>query len=193
MSDAPAPTLAAKPTLLGGRVLLRPVRREDAAGLVELLTAPEVRRLTGTHGEVRPGVLERAREWYSSRAEEDDRLVLAIVDRAGGSYVGEIALENLDTANRSCTLRVALVGPRVFGLGYGREAVGLVVTYAFEEAGLHRVELEVLDTNPRARHVYETLGFAHEGTRREAVAWDGEWIDMHWMAALATTWRLKAR
>jgi RimJ/RimL family protein N-acetyltransferase len=73
-------------------VLLRPVTREDAPGLVELLHDPEVRRLTGAHGPVRPGALERAEDWYSSRADADDRLYLAIVDQATGEFVGEVVL-----------------------------------------------------------------------------------------------------
>jgi RimJ/RimL family protein N-acetyltransferase len=54
--------------------------------------------------------------------------------------------------------------------------------------GLHRVSLEVFDFNPRARHVYEKVGFRHEGTGREALLFDGEWIDVHYMAVLSGEW-----
>jgi RimJ/RimL family protein N-acetyltransferase len=54
--------------------------------------------------------------------------------------------------------------------------------------GLHRVELQVYDFNPRARHVYGKLGFAHEGTMRDALRWDGQWVDCHLMAMLASDW-----
>ena len=43
-------------------------------------------------------------------------------------------------------------------------------------------ELEVYDFNPRARHVYEKAGFVHEGTKRDALQWDGNGLT-------ATAWR----
>jgi RimJ/RimL family protein N-acetyltransferase len=62
------------------------------------------------------------------------------------------------------------------------------VGHAFDVVGVHRVELEVYTFNPRARHVYEKIGFVHEGTKREALYWDGQWIDAHTMAVLAYEW-----
>ena len=175
-----------KPRLVGPLVELRPVTVADAPGLVELLHDPEVRRLTGTPGRPRPGALRRAEEWYGSAAAADDRLDLAIVERAGGTYVGEVALSELDGPNRSCSFRIALVGPRAFGRGYGTEATRLVLGHAFGPAGLHRVELEVYATNPRARHVYERTGFRYEGTKRDALCWEGGWVDAHRLAILAS-------
>jgi RimJ/RimL family protein N-acetyltransferase len=185
---SPALSFAAKPTLVGKRVLLRPVTAADAPGLVELLNEPEVRRLTGTHGQVRPGALERAEQWYSSRAAEDDRLDLAVVEQATGEYVGEVVLNELHADNRSCSFRIALVGPRAFGRGYGTEATRLILAHAFETVGVHRVELEVFAFNPRARHVYEQVGFVHEGTKRQALHWQGAWVDAQILAVLADDW-----
>jgi RimJ/RimL family protein N-acetyltransferase len=181
-----------KPRIVGHVVELRPVTVADAPGLVELLHAPEVRRLTGTPGWPRPGALERAEEWYATSAAAEDRLDLAIVERAGGTYVGEVALSDLDAHNRSCSFRIALVGPRAFGRGYGTEGTRLVLGHAFGAVGLHRVELEVYATNPRARHVYEQVGFTYEGTRRDALSWDGGWVDAHRYAMLAGEWERRS-
>jgi RimJ/RimL family protein N-acetyltransferase len=58
---------------------------------------------------------------------------------------------------------------------------------------VHRVELEVHAFNPRARHVYEKAGFVREGTKRQALLWDGEWVDTHLMAMLAPDWEASRR
>jgi len=179
-----------KPTLAGDRVVLRPVQGADAPGLVELLREPEVRRLTGSHGQVRPGVLERAELLYESRAAHDDELWLAVTDKHTGSYAGEVVLQELDADNRSCSFRIALAGPKVFGRGYGTEATRLILAHAFETVGLHRVSLEVFAFNPRARHVYEAVGFVREGTQRQALHWQGEWFDADTMAVLAGEWAI---
>lgn len=185
-------SFAAKPTLVGERVLLRPVGTADVPGLVEMLQDTESTRLTGSHAD--PDIdLERAANWYATRGDHDDRLDLAVVERAGGGYVGEVVLNELDTGNRSCGFRICLIGPRVFGRGFGTEATRLILAHAFETVGVNRVELEVYAFNPRARHVYETVGFVHEGTKRQALRWDGEWVDAHLMGMLATDWERRSQ
>jgi RimJ/RimL family protein N-acetyltransferase len=186
-------TLAAKPTLTGDLVLLRPVTGADAPGLAAMASEPEVSRLTGSRPPAEPPSLRDLEEWYASRAGHDDRLDLAIIESASGDYVGEVVLNKLQPDNRSCSFRIALIGPRVFGRGLGTEATRLTLAHAFDTVGLHRVELEVYDFNPRARHVYEKAGFRHEGTRRDALHWDGRWVDAHVMAILAGDWKTRPR
>jgi RimJ/RimL family protein N-acetyltransferase len=176
-------SFAPKPTLKGDLVTLRPVRPADAVGLAAL--DAETLRLTGSH---LTHSLEELERWYSSRAEHEDRLDLAIVEQATGGWAGEVVLNELDSENQSCGFRILLVGPEFFGRGLGTEASRLALAYAFNVVGLHRVELEVYAFNPRARHVYEKLGFVREGTIRDALRWDGAWIDADTMAILAEEW-----
>lgn len=181
-------TLAEKPTLVGERVLLRPVGAADADGLLELTSDQEVTRLTGSHPG-RPMGRDTLMEWYGSRGDHAHRLDLAIIDRSTDAYVGEAVLNELDVENGSCNFRIALVGPRAFGRGYGTEATRLILAHGFETVGLHRIELQVFDFNPRARRLYDNVGFVHEGTRRDALRWDGAWVDAHDMSILADEWR----
>lgn len=179
-------SFAEKPVPAGDRVTLRPVTAEDAPGLLELIADPESSRLTATRAAPDPDL---ARQWYATRADHADRLDLAIVARETGDYVGEVVLNDLSVENRSCGFRISLIGPRVFGRGYGSEATRLVLRHAFESVGIHRIELDVYAFNPRARHVYEKVGFVLEGTKRQALLWDGEWVDAHVMAMLDSDWR----
>jgi RimJ/RimL family protein N-acetyltransferase len=178
-------SFAHKPTLTGDLVVLRPVLVSDAPALAAAARDPDVDRLTGTHKKFS---LEELARWYASRAEHDDRLDLAIIERATGETVGEVVLAGLDVHNRSCGFRITLFGSRFFGRGLGTEASRMVLAHAFETVGLHRVALEVYAFNPRARHVYEKIGFVHEGTQRQALHWQGRWIDAHTMAILAGEW-----
>jgi RimJ/RimL family protein N-acetyltransferase len=177
---------AAKPTLAGSLVLLRPVEAADAAELFAV--DQETERLTGSRRD--PGfTLDNLESWYASRAEHDDRIDLSIIERATGAWAGEVVLNELNPQNESCGFRILLQGPQFYGRGLGSEATQLVVDYAFDTVGVHRVELEVYDFNPRAMHVYEKIGFVHEGTKRDALLWDGVWVDCHCMALLEDDWR----
>jgi RimJ/RimL family protein N-acetyltransferase len=171
-----------KPTLEGERVILRPVSADDAPGLLDLIADDEGNRLTGTRGLELS--VEAAQRWYGTRGDEDDRLDLAVVDRQSGEYAGEVVLNELDRDNRSCNFRIGL-RPAFQDRGLGSEATRMIVDYGFS-IGLHRIELGVYAFNPRARRVYEKAGFVYEGTRRDALFWNGEWTDSIVMSILAT-------
>ena len=178
-------TFAKKPTLYGSRVTLRPVGPEHADGLWDLVNDPEIARLTGSHGELDRTAIQI---WYGTRGDHDDRLDLAICDADDDTYLGEVVLNDLDPHNLSCNLRIALVGTRVCGRGYGTEAIRLVLDHAFATTDLHRIALEVFDFNDRAIHVYRKVGFVEEGVRRDALRWNGEWHNAVMMAILAPHW-----
>lgn len=180
-----------KPVLESALVTLRPVGRADAANLAALMTDPEVARLTGSvHGDAGDGgrtwELAELEKIYDEWSVAPDRLVWVVVDNNTELIVGEAVLSNLDTANRSCGYRIWISGARDRGLG--TETTRLIMRYAFEDQGLNRVDLEVYDFNPRARHVYEKVGFVVEGTLRQALRFNREWVDAHIMSILASEW-----
>lgn len=185
------PDFSAKPTLTGELVTLRPATGADAARLSVAMADPEVSRLTGsvhssTAAAAEPWTVEQLTEIYDRWSSATDRIVWAIVDNASGEIVGESVLNDLDPGNLSCGFRIWISGARNRGLG--TEAVRLSVGHAFA-SGVHRIELEVYDFNPRARHVYAKVGFVHEGTKRQALRFDDAWVDCHLMSLLATEWR----
>lgn len=193
MSNA-RPDFGRKPTLAGTLVRLVPARREHAAVLHHLLEDPEVGRLTGTVHSTDPGhdagpawSAAQLAEVYGRWSVAEDRIVWAIEETATGRVVGEAVLNDLDEDNRACGFRLWISGARDRGLG--TETVALALRHAFADQGLHRVSLEVYAFNPRARHVYERAGFVHEGTLREALLFDGAWVDAHVMGILADEWR----
>jgi RimJ/RimL family protein N-acetyltransferase len=173
-----------KPTLTGELVELRPVTEDDYPALQVAMDDPDVVRFTGSRGEIGE---EAARKWYRTRGEQTDRVDLAIVDKATGGVVGEAVLNEWSPEDESCNFRI-LIGPAGQGRGLGTEATRLIVGYGIEQLGLHRIELGVYAFNPRAQRAYEKAGFVTEGVRRDALKWDGEWVDEIVMAVLAPDW-----
>lgn len=60
--------------------------------------------------------------------------------------------------------------------------------WVIEAEGEVVVDLEVYDHNPRARRLYERIGFVHEGTLRDALRLDDRWVDAHLMSLLRPEW-----
>jgi RimJ/RimL family protein N-acetyltransferase len=184
-------TFAEKPTLTGDLVTLRPFRDVDLGAITEAIRDPEVGRLTGSaHStEEAADVPDEAtlRAWYSTRNDQPDRLDLAIIDNGTGSCVGEAVLNEWEEGNESCNFRI-LIGPAGRDRGLGTEATRLLLGHAFEALGLHRVSLEVYAFNPRGQRAYEKVGFVREGVRRDALRFDGQWVDSILMAVLDHEW-----
>jgi RimJ/RimL family protein N-acetyltransferase len=176
-----------KPTLQDSILMLRPINIGDIEPYLEMLYDKEGARLTGT--QVANFSREQTEGWIASIGERDDRIDLAIVPHDVNQLVGEVVLNNIDTTNRSASIRIAIRTPFT-NRGYGRAALRLLIAFAFEQLGLHRVELEVFAFNPRALHVYEQLGFRREGVLRDVLFLDGAFHDAIVMSILEDEYRL---
>ena len=161
-----------KPVITGERVLLRPVTAADTDGMWEAVNDPEGNDLTATTATF---TRDQIAAWCASRAGQDERLDLAIVDRATGEYAGEVVLNEHDPDTDSANFRIGLRGPAYYGRGLGTEATRLLVDHALRTVGLRRLTLNVLARNPRARRAYEKAGFREVGRHVD----DGEdWVEM---------------
>lgn len=174
-------------TLTTPRLRLEPLGPEHFDGAWAALQDVEGQRLTGTHAEFSP---EQIHNWLGGLAERHDRGDWAVIRRSTGEdseerYLGEVVLNDLDPDNASAGFRILLAPAEVLGQGYGTEATRAVVGHAFDDLGLHRVALEVFAFNPRAQRAYEKAGFTVEGRQRDALRWDGEWVDAVSMGMLA--------
>jgi RimJ/RimL family protein N-acetyltransferase len=170
-------------TLTTERLTLEPLGPQHLDGAWATLQDPESLRLTGTRQQF---TQQQVEAWLETLGERDDRVDWAIVRTADGAYLGEAVLNDHDPDDRSIGFRIGLAGSAHFGRGYGTEATAAVVEHAFTALGVHRIELEVFAFNPRAQRVYEKVGFVVEGVRRDALRWDGEWVDVVVMAMLET-------
>lgn len=175
-------TLVPTPAVDGERIHLRPLTAEFLEPYAAMLADPDGRRFTGTH---RTFGRDEVVAWLSSRQDAPGRADWAIVTADDGEFLGEVVLMDIDGDNLSGSFRIALAGPEHYGRGYGTEATRLVVAFAFDVVGLHRLSLEVYDFNDRARAVYERCGFVEEGRLRDALQWEGEWHDAIVMSVLA--------
>lgn len=160
------------PILIGEMVRLRPIAEQDADALWESVNDAEGMTLIGQTREFTRSEID---DWAQAVANLPGRFDWAVTSPAvsgeipveDSAMIGEVSLIGVDERAMSANLRSAsLPGHR--GRGYGREAVMLVLEYAFEGLGLHRVGLDVLSINPRAAALYSSLGFLTEGRRREA-------------------------
>lgn len=90
-----------------------------------------------------------------------------VEDTVTQDRVGYLILLGLQDPDQ-CILvkRIVITQP---GQGYGRSVLAQALDKAFREFEAHRVWLDVMEENHRARSLYRSLGFVEEGRLRECV------------------------
>lgn len=156
--------------LKDGRVaVLRNARVEDAADCLEYLrvTATETPFLL-REPEENDMTLDMEEAFLRARLEDPHTLML--IARVDGEYAGNCGLvsmgNNLRVCHR-CGMGIALY-QKFCNNGLGRILIENVVEVA-EKLGYEQMELEVVEGNDRAKHVYESLGFKPFGVRPHAL------------------------
>lgn len=168
------------------RIYLRPFESTDVDGYFPGLFDAEMRRLTGTQNSFTRSQVER---YIENAAQDDSRLMLLIALQENDQVIGDIALMDMHTKNRSAHIRIAIDNTEHQGKGYGSEALLLMLDYGFGICNLHRIELEVYAFNQRAIRTYEKLGFQREGVRRDALFYNHQYHDAIQMSILEDEFR----
>ena len=135
-----------------------------------------------------PKFIQGQIEKQEAASDAPDEVIFTIRTRADDRPIGSVELSGISWQHGNAFLGIGIGERADWGQGYGTEAIRLILDYAFRELGLHRVTLEVFDYNPRAIHVYEHLGFRHEGRKRELGLREGRRFDVFNMGILRREW-----
>jgi RimJ/RimL family protein N-acetyltransferase len=175
--------------ILGERIRLRAIEREDLPLFVAWLNDLEVRQYL-----LMDMPLSQAQEenWFENMLKKDPRqhpLMIEITTSPGWVPVGNISLFDFDDKNHSAELGIMIGNKNYWDKGYGREAVNLICKHGFKTLNLHRIHLKVYAANQRGIRAYEKAGFVHEGRLRQAMFFNGEYIDIVFMGILRSEWQ----
>ena len=102
----------------------------------------------------------------------------AIVDESD-IYQGTISLKNISEEDNNAEYAIVMRADAQ-GKGYSAKATKEILEYAFKILGLHRVYLNVLENNVRARKFYEKMGFKQEGIFKEHYCLNGRYQNLWW-------------
>ncbi|MDO8360839.1 MAG: GNAT family protein [Devosia sp.] len=177
--------------LQGKRVRLRSIGRDDLPRQLAFNNSLEI-ELAGGGDPPLPQSLERLQADFDSAAGKGGRDGPSFGIEADGQFIGQCALFNIDAVARTCELGITIGDPAYLDRGYGREAIALLVGYAFTHHNMHRAWLRVHATNLRAQRAYAACGFVEEGRLRSHVWSDGHYDDLVTMGLLREDWRRSA-
>jgi RimJ/RimL family protein N-acetyltransferase len=168
-------------SLLGERVALGPVAREDYARHVAWLNDPEI--AWNIFGELVQRTLDQETAWLDRMNSAEDSELWLIHRREGDGWrpIGLANLDDIDRHRGTATFRISIGSAADRGQGLGLEVTRLVLHHAFADLGLRNVMLTVYGWNDRAVRTYLNAGFREIGRRRGVQPRDGTWWDVVYM------------
>ncbi len=177
------------PVLVGRSVSLREMRTSDAPSLFALLTTEEVARFISPPPSSVEG-FERFINWAARQRAVGSYVCFAVTMADSDTAIGIFQLRSIDPDFGTAEWGFALGSP-FWGSGIFQESAELVMEFAFETVGVHRLEARAALRNGRGNAALKKIGAKQEGILRKSFQKNGEYLDQALWTVLDEDWRMK--
>jgi ribosomal-protein-alanine N-acetyltransferase len=177
----------ALPVLTGDMVTLRELQLSDAPSLLTMLTTHEVARFISPAPATLEG-FERFIAWAHRERQSGHYVCYAVVPQGQSTAVGLFQVRQLEASFAIAEWGFAL-GSAYWGTGMFAECATLVVDFAFDVLGVHRLEARAAVVNGRGNGALRKIGAVQEAVLRRSFLCNGNYIDQMLWSILDTDWR----
>jgi len=140
-----------------------------------------------------PVTLEGCYKWAEDIIGDGSKAMFAIIAGDKGEHIGNCGLFEINKRSRKAKLWIYIGDKKMWGMGLGRKALDLLVSYGFEELGLNKIYLYVVEDNIRACKLYESAGFSKEGVFKQDTFLKGRFMDTVYYGILKEKFNQKER
>jgi RimJ/RimL family protein N-acetyltransferase len=106
-----------------------------------------------------------------------------------GRLLGFVRLHWISWPHGNAFVSLGIADAQERGKGYGSEALGLILRYAFAELNLFRLSVAIPEYNQAALHVFKAAGFQEEVRQRQALHRYGRRWDILYLGLLQKEWQ----
>jgi ribosomal-protein-alanine N-acetyltransferase len=174
------------PRLTGNLLSLRELRAGDAPALFAALSSEQVSRFLSPPPATIDG-FARFITWGIRQRQAGQYVCFAIVPHGQDTAVGIFQVRSLDPAFGTAEWGFALAA-ECWGSGLFMDGATLVVDFAFEVLGIHRLEARSALKNGRGNGALRKLGAVQEGVLRQSFRHNGEALDQALWTILPEDW-----
>ena len=178
------------PVLTGSMVTLRELRPSDAASLYALLTTEEVARFISPPPTTVEG-FERFIAWTLRQRRAGSYVCFAVTLDSTDTAIGIFQLRELDPGFGTAEWGFA-IGSAYWGTGVFQDGADLMINFAFETVGVHRLEARAAVKNGRGNGALKKVGAVQEGLLRRSFLRNGEYLDQALWTILNDEWKPRA-
>ena len=180
---------SALPVMTGAGVTLREMRPADAAPLLAVVQDDQVSKFLAPPPETEAAFREFIR-WTHLKRSEGTYACFAVVAAGSEEAAGFFQLRALENTFVTAEWGFAL-GRAHWGTGIFSRGAEQLLRFAFEHAGVQRLEARAMAGNVRGNGALRKMGALREGILREGFARDGERHDTYLWSILQDEWRAK--
>ena len=177
----------ALPVLTGSMVTLRELRLSDAPSLLAMLSTEEVSRFISPPPTSVEG-FERFIAWTHRERTAGNYVCFAIVPHGMDTAIGIFQIRQLEPGFATAEWGFA-IGSAFWGSGAFMDGAKMVVDFAFDVVGAHRLEARAAVANGRGNGALRKVGAVQEGVLRKSFLRNGEYLDQTLWTILDDDWR----
>ncbi len=174
------------PVLEGAGITLRELRMSDATALLALLTTDEVTRFISPPPTTLEG-FERFIAWTNRERQAGRYLCFAVVPEGYETAVGLFQVRQLDPTFGTAEWGFA-IGSAFWGSGLFAAGSELVMEFAFNVIGVHRLEARAAVANGRGNSALRKVGAVQEGILRKSFLRGGKYVDQALWSIIREDW-----
>jgi ribosomal-protein-alanine N-acetyltransferase len=176
------------PVLCGTHVELRELRRSDAPSLFAMVTTDEVARFISPPPTTIEG-FENFIAWAHEQRLAGAYACFAVTLKGyDDTAIGIFQVRELEPGFATAEWGFA-IGSAFWGTGVFQASADLVLDFAFEILGVHRLEARAAVRNGRGTAALRKLGAVQEGLLRKSFLRNGEYLDQALYTILSEDWR----
>lgn len=148
-------------------LLLRPVSLNDIGNLMPVAITDKTLLQFSPKQIYTPALLTEYIKTAIALRKEHSRYSFSLFNKTADCYIGSTAFMNVSNTDDRLEIGATWIGKQFQGTGLNRQCKHLLLQYAFEELGAHRVEFRTDERNIRSRKAIEKIGGKLEGILRE--------------------------
>lgn len=171
----------------GQKIRLTAVTKQDYSALISWHEDSTFHRNMSSYP-ASPQSEEQIASWIEGVQKSSSGFIFALRPVDSEELVGVAMLSDIVWSTGVGTVIIGIGDSKHRGQGYGRDAMQVLMRYAFDELNLHRLGLTVFSYNEGAIRLYEQLGFRLEGTVREYGKRGGVRYDNRYYGILRSEW-----
>jgi RimJ/RimL family protein N-acetyltransferase len=179
----------ALPVIAGSSFTLRELRLEDAPSLLAMMTTEEVSRFISPPPTTVDG-FERFIKWAHRERQAGNYACFAVVPAGCTTAVGIFQLKSLEHGFATAEWGFA-IGSEFWGTGIFAEGARLMIDFAVDVLGTHRLEARAAVANGRGNGALRKIGAVQEGVLRRSFVRNGVHHDQVLWGIIAEDWRLQ--
>lgn len=162
--------------IAGEHVILRAFEREDAERCYRWMNDPNIVRTLKSRY---PIAFQNEIEWLDSamHASATERH-FAIERKDDRTHIGNASIHDIEWISRTAAFGLFIGEPSAWNRGFGSDAIGTLVRFAFDEMNLRKLRINVFEYNERAKHVLLAHGFVQEGRLQREFFREGTYHDI---------------